>query len=99
MLVLIEEGSVLLPADGVAYSRVAEGGVLLSTEQEVYYGLNEVGARVWELMGEARTVGDICEDLRADYPNVDADTLERDVKDLLADLVDNGLVRCVDGGR
>ena len=42
----------MLPVAGrqVVYKAVADGAVLLHTETEVYYGLNRVGARVWELL-------------------------------------------------
>ena len=79
--------------EGVVFSRVSDGGVLLATEEEIYYGLNEVGARVWELMGDGRTVESICRELRGDYPDVDASTIRRDVEDLLGDLMEYGLVR------
>lgn len=86
--------------DDVVYSRVSEGGVLLSTETEVYYGLNETGARIWESLASCETMDGLCRRLESEYPEVDPATLRRDVEELLEDLTDHGLlVRRPNGGR
>ncbi len=79
-------------AEGVVSSSVSEGAVLLSTEEEIYYGLNETGARAWERLNEAETVGDLLRDLEERYPEVDSDVLRADLEDLLDDLRRHGLV-------
>jgi hypothetical protein len=33
----------------------------------MHYGLEEVGARIWELIAEPRTVGEICDTLLDEY--------------------------------
>ena len=37
----------------VIFKALATGAVLYSTEEEVYFGLNPVGVRVWELLPPA----------------------------------------------
>ena len=34
----------------VVYGPLSDGAVLFSTKDEVYFGLNQVGAQVWELL-------------------------------------------------
>lgn len=86
--------------EGVVCSRAAEGAVLLSTELEVYFGLNETGARIWELLSDCDTVDGLCRELGREYPEVDPDVLRRDVRELLEELAEEGLVRWEeDGGR
>lgn len=85
-----------VPADDVVYSRVPDGAVLLSTEQEVYYGLNEVGARVWELLPESDDLDDLCGELHEEYPDGGAERIRRDVRELLGDLREHGLVGSLD---
>lgn len=80
------------PASGVVFSRIDEGGVLLSTEEEVYYGLNEVGAEVWELLDGEETRDGLCSRLEDRYPDVDPASLREDVGDLLGRLGELGLV-------
>ena len=41
--------------------------VVLNTKSGVYYGLNAVGATVWDLVGEPKTVGGIGEALLEKY--------------------------------
>jgi hypothetical protein len=56
--------------------------VLLSLEQGRYYGLEEVGSRIWELLAAPRRVGDVCATLCREY-EVDAATCAADVLDFL----------------
>lgn len=72
-------------------SRVGEEVVVLGLEEGVYYGLDAVGARVWELIREPRAVADICETIVREY-DVDDDRCARDVLDLLAALAERRLI-------
>lgn len=56
-----------------------------------YLGLDGVGARVWDLVGEGSTRGAIVERLAAEY-DVSADVLERDVGSLLEELAARRLI-------
>ncbi len=56
-----------------------------------YFGLDGVGARVWELLGQRATRGAIVDRLLAEY-DVSRDVLERDVSALLEDLADRRLI-------
>jgi len=59
--------------------------VILDLCGGVYYGLDEVGARVWALMQVPRTVGDVCEALLEEY-EVDPQRCEIDLLNLLGEL-------------
>lgn len=81
------------PNPAVVFCAVEEGAVLLSTEDETYYGLNAVGARVWSLLPPAHlTLESLCAALAADYPEADPDELASDVMALLDDLLESRLV-------
>lgn len=72
---------------------VADGAVLLHTGQEIYFGLNTVGARIWDLLRpDVTDIGSVCATLGEMYPEVDAAELHNDVAELLAALESNGLV-------
>src|SRR5437660_800438 len=63
---------------------VAGGAVLLSTEQEVYYGLNTVGAYVWEhLPPVCQTVEQLSAALSALHPDVPVESIRADIQELL----------------
>lgn len=77
----------------VVYRALSEGAVLFSTTDEVYFGLNSVGARVWELLPPAsETLDELCAVLAKEYPEVSADTIRADVNELLEELTAHGLV-------
>ena len=77
----------------VIYKALSDGAVLFSTEEEVYFGLNEVGARVWELLPPVmRTLDEVCAALTVQYPDADPAMIRADVMELLAELVSHRLV-------
>src|SRR5437667_214556 len=70
---------------------VAGGAVLLSTEQEVYYGLNTVGAYVWEhLPPVCQTVEQLSAALSALHPDVPVESIRADIQKLLHRLANRG---------
>ena len=77
----------------VIYQAVPEGAVLLATRDEIYYGLNEVGARIWALLtGGAPSLEALCGTLHQEYPDAPLHVLRADVLELLSDLAAAGLV-------
>lgn len=81
------------PVPGAVFKRLPEGGVLFSTETEVYFGVGVVGARIWELLPPATsTVDEMVAVLSAQYGDVSAEQIRQDVDRFLGELLDNGLV-------
>jgi hypothetical protein len=77
----------------VVFRALSEGAVLFSTTDEVYFGLNSVGARVWELLPPAHeTLDSLCAALAKEYPDVSPDTIRTDASELLEELTVHGLV-------
>jgi hypothetical protein len=72
-------------------AEVGDEVVILGLKDEVYYGLGDVGARVWELVQTSRRVSELLDAIVAEY-DVDAARAERDLLDLLAELAGRGLV-------
>src|SRR5690606_38054717 len=81
------------PNPAVLFQPVAEGAILLHTEQEIYFGLNEVGAQIWQMLPPS--CGDISEvsaELCRRYPDVEPSLIETDVSTLISELAEQGLV-------
>jgi hypothetical protein len=75
------------------FKDLADGGILFSTQQEIYFSLNAVGAAIWRLLPpECETLDQMVDRLATQYPDVDPQVIERDVRELLADLEREGLV-------
>jgi hypothetical protein len=76
----------------VVYKKVGEEMVLLDFDRGVYYGLNPVGARVWELLAEGKTSEEIIDRLTEEF-EVERTDVTNDVAELMDNLQTNGLVR------
>ncbi|MCI0650480.1 MAG: PqqD family protein [Planctomycetes bacterium] len=74
----------------IAASLGAEA-VILHLESGIYYGLNEVGARIWSLVEEPRTVQALIDAIVAEY-DVEPEQCARDVETLLGRLVEKRLI-------
>src|SRR6476660_7988360 len=75
---------------------LAGEAVILDMESGTYFGLNEVGARVWSLIQEPRVVRDSQEGILREY-EVDPERCEEDLATLLRDLSTAGLIEVQDG--
>ncbi len=81
------------PHPGVLFKTVSDGAVLLHVEEEIYFGLNDVGARIWQMLPPNSTnLEDLCARLSQVYADVAPDVLRADVIELLAELEANQLV-------
>ncbi len=67
---------------------------ILNLQDGVYYGLNAVGARIWELLEDPRTVRDVRDALLGEY-DVTIERCERDLLALLEQLAEKGLVNVI----
>ena len=81
---------VSLSDDHIA-SNLSQGVIILQLRSGVYYGLDGAGARVWDLLREPRTIGDLAEGIQADF-EVDEDQCLDDVGELVSALAERGLV-------
>jgi len=66
--------------------------VLLNIETERYFGLDETGTRMWQLVTEAPSVEVAYQRLLDEY-EVAPELLRENLTDLLARLVENGLLQ------
>jgi coenzyme PQQ synthesis protein D (PqqD) len=83
--------SVVCPAKDLVFSNVAEEVVILDLKSGVYHGLEEVGARAWELMAEQRPVREVRDRLLDEY-DVEPQQCESDLLRLIEELKSHGLV-------
>jgi hypothetical protein len=64
---------------------------ILNLSNGVYYGLDPLGARIWELVQRPRTVRQVKESILEEY-EVSPDVCERDLLTLLTHLSKEGLI-------
>ena len=65
--------------------------VILNLQNGVYYGLSEVGARIWSLIEEPCSLEEVLRSLLKEY-DIDSETCEGQTRALLGDLAANGLI-------
>jgi hypothetical protein len=70
--------------------------VILSTKAEAYFGLGETGSRIWMMLARPCRISDICAELVKEY-DVDLATCERNTLEFLGRLLDDHLIRIVEG--
>ena len=79
-----------------ALARVLDGElVMLDLKSGTYFGMNEVGARVWEILTTGANIAAAIEILLTEFA-VEKATLRADVQTLLAQLIEQGLIQPVE---
>jgi hypothetical protein len=75
----------------VIFKSVGDELVLLDVERGIYYGLDPVGARMWQLLAEGSSIESIVDAILGEY-DVSREELQRDVERLTSELRDRGLL-------
>jgi len=93
---LISLKSVVVQVVDLVSSSLDDETVMMSVNSGKYYGLDEIGSRIWELIEEPRSVSDLCDILFGEF-EVDRKQCEKDVLDFLNELAKKNLLRVIDG--
>jgi hypothetical protein len=91
----ITANSVVVATKDQVSSDLAGEAVVLSLRTAMYYGLDQVGLRIWELVREPMRVAAIRDTIAHEY-EVELERCERDVLDLLRQLASEGLIEVRD---
>jgi hypothetical protein len=87
---LSEQSVVVASKDQVSCELAGEAAVL-NTKTGVYYGLDPVGARVWQLVQQPRRISEVGEQIVAEY-DVESQRCMSDIVALLEKLRSEGLL-------
>ena len=76
---------------------VEKESVFLNLETECYYGLDETGTRMWQVVTAGQSIENAYAELLSEF-DVEERLLRQDLLELLGQLVENGLLRihCTD---
>ncbi|HTV60761.1 MAG TPA: PqqD family protein [Verrucomicrobiae bacterium] len=83
--------SIVVAASGQVSCALGEEAAILNIKSSVYYGLDPVGARVWSLLQEPRSVGEVRDAIVGEFA-VEAGRCEKDLLDLLEKMRGEGLI-------
>jgi hypothetical protein len=87
----ILESSVVAASTEQISSDLGGEAVILNLKSGVYHGLNEVGASVWNLIQQPKTVSEIKQALLEEY-EVEAEQCQNDLVAVLEELFAAGLI-------
>ncbi len=73
------------------FRKLADEAIILNMKTNAYCGLNEVGARIWELLEEPKSVKEIQDSLLEEY-EVGMDQCRNELITLLQGFLDNELI-------
>ena len=77
--------------DNVLFRQLEDESVLLHLNSEMYYGLDDVGTRMWTVLTESESVQAAFDLLAAEY-DIEPQALQQDLTELIEKLVDKGLL-------
>ncbi len=80
--------------DDVLFNDLQGEIVILSPKTGVYFGLDPVGTRAWQLIQHHGRLGAVKDAMLKEY-EVSAERLWEDLQDLITRMVDNGLVEVI----
>lgn len=75
----------------VVQCELAGEAVLLDTQGGLYFGLDEIGTKIWSMASVGRTEAEICDSIEKEY-DVQREQLELDVRRLLSELSERRLI-------
>ena len=93
----IEDSATVVATADLLSSAFDEELVILNLRDGVYYGLEDVGARIWNLVQRPVTVAAVRDALVAEY-DVEPARCGRDLRALLQALAERGLIEVRDSG-
>jgi len=81
----------VVAGEDVLVRNIGDELVLLDLQRGVYYGLDPIGARIWELLSGGLSIDETIERLLGEH-EVSRQKLERDVRELIEELRERELI-------
>lgn len=88
---MISMNSMVVVAKDLVSADLGDEIAILHLDNGVYYGLDAVGARIWDLIQQPKRVEELCESILKEY-DVEPERCKNDFLDLLEELESQGLV-------
>jgi hypothetical protein len=96
MSMAISSSSRIRVSEGTLFRELQGEAVLLNLASESYFGLDEVGTRIWTVLVSAESIHAAYESLLVEY-DVAPERLWADLEVFVGKLVENGLVEIAGG--
>lgn len=87
----MDDNTMISRNEWVLHSEVAEGFALMDVETGNYFHFDKTSARIWELLEQPQSLGQLCDALLAEY-EVDKETCRDQVLEFLDKLAEHRLI-------
>lgn len=84
--------SVLSISEDVVSCDLDGEAAILNIESGIYFGLDPIGAKIWNSLQEPCSTNDLVDMILREY-DVEEERCKTDIIELINDLIDNGLVK------
>jgi len=84
--------SSVVVADEVVSCDLDGEAAILDLKDGIYYGLDPIGAKIWNFIQKPKLVKDIIKTIYDEY-DIDQERCKDDIFELIEQLLDNGLVK------
>ena len=91
----LSKSSIIQLSKEAVHCDVEDEVVILCMNDGVYYGLNSVGAFIWNIIKKPKSVDEIHRAIIKEY-DIGKEESERDLMELLNDLLNKGLIEITD---
>ncbi len=83
--------SYFIKSTQILSSTIDDEVVMMSSEKGMYYNLNPIGSRIWELLETPQTIESLCTQLMDEY-DVDEATCKQETEEFIQSLAERGLI-------
>lgn len=87
----ISDETIIVMTENVVSCDINGETAILNLDNEVYYGLNQVGTKIWNLIQKPVKFNEIVMHITNEY-DLDTDRVRTDIYELIEDLIEQGLV-------
>jgi hypothetical protein len=87
----LSESTTVVATENTLSTTIRGETIILDEADGVYYGLNDVGSFIWNLIEDPHTIEEVCEAVTAEY-EVERERCQRDIEEMISELADTGLV-------
>jgi hypothetical protein len=87
----LSASTIVVAAGGQVSCPLGDEAAILTVQRSMYYGLDPVGARVWTLIQQPRSIGDLRDTIVSEY-DVEAERCEQDLLEFLEKMRGEGLI-------
>ena len=90
-MITISNDSIVLVKNNIVSCDLDGEEAILNMNDGIYYGLDPVGAKIWNLIQKSTSINSIVDVILREF-EVDSNSCRADIIELIEELINNGLV-------